>query len=355
MANKVSLLGLIKTSWHSTKRNNHKSAKSVAAYLFGSLPSTYLLYDNADSWIRSACITLGIEIQEVPKLVSIILVLVLSLIGLFIIQLLWNLLLNTREAIFTIPVKDFYEEAIGVMNNQVGIFNSYKRQNKILSEIELGQTLIPLCEEVQSLYFKKINSIVNTKGKKKKKIKVGVSIMVVKKILENNSEFKYTTEVRPFVRDRETENKRQKNKPYHAIKHTITTNTCYEKIIEKYNSNKKNKSLSFFSNDLPKIKPDEYKNSSFDATNFDSFSEGDWSNEQFRRDNWPVDYRSEIVVAISPLLFNQSNLPIIGFICIHSNATGTNLFTKGDVRILEGISEVIYDSLLNAIKTQTPT
>lgn len=99
-----------------------------------------------------------------------------------------------------------------------------------------------------------------------------------------------------------------------------------------------------------------YRNSSFYTIDWDNLhNTDDWKREKFRIENWPLDYTSEMVVAIAPLVRKneeeQKQLQILGFICIHSNYNQKTLFTKHDEILVRGIGDGIYDLMLNHVLT----
>jgi hypothetical protein len=120
-----------------------------------------------------------------------------------------------------------------------------------------------------------------------------------------------------------------------ATKHYVSKNSCYQHF---YINVGKKKGQYFIHNDI--VMDLEYKNTSFlwygDSPNS--------SKEEVRNAEWPLPYKSELVVPIK-LLEEQDNSSLIGFLCIDFPERNV-IIENYDAPMAIGIAEGIYDILL---------
>jgi len=191
---------------------------------------------------------------------------------------------------------------------------------------EFKSILISFCDEIQHFMDKKTGS------------RCGVSIKIFKHLPDDINEIALSSEV--FNLCRNTAHNERDDQNYSTASHRISGNTCFQATLINF-LNGNDRKLFFMSNDLPSL--DHYLNSSM-ATK--GWSETDaWKSKQFRATNWPLDYRSELVVALCPgELLDKKELPIIGFICVDSVKGGSEVFNeKYDPHILRGVADGLYD------------
>jgi hypothetical protein len=160
---------------------------------------------------------------------------------------------------------------------------------------------------------------------------------------EINQNYGYV--VTTLCRDNVSSN-RDQNPKYSLIKHRVFANTCFNTILSNFYANRKG-DLFFFQNSLPKL--ENYMNTSFEV--YGELSKK-IKTEKERRLNWTLPYKSEIIVPIIPsILENNTELKLIGFICI--DCKDENLFEeKYDIPIIQGVAEGIYDLFFSRFKSK---
>jgi hypothetical protein len=102
----------------------------------------------------------------------------------------------------------------------------------------------------------------------------------------------------------------------------------------------------FLGNNLPS--DGSYKNSSIESSHKYYPGEDDTRLEKIfkylnRRRNWPLKYKSTLVVPIYPLVreSNEDNTQPIGFLCVDSRSRRT--FNRGyDLDIMRGVADGLY-------------
>lgn len=115
-----------------------------------------------------------------------------------------------------------------------------------------------------------------------------------------------------------------------SVRHTVKKNTCFLHFFENLNTHE---ARFFLSNDLTKEKP--YNNSSFEYY------------RQSKEGEWPLPYKSEIVVPLIAKLPDE-NTPVLGFFCVDSEGVdGFNV--EFDPEMLIGVADGLYNTLYNQV------
>lgn len=209
---------------------------------------------------------------------------------------------------------------------------------KKLNEAETRLILQEICSTIKEIFDYKTQS------------KTSVSIKVVSEFKEGDQGINHKTTVSNLVRDKNSTNRDSPN--YEAIKHTIAKNTCYSNIITNYFSGNRHDKLYFLKNDLPN--EDEYNNSSFEL--YPNFTDEIRKDKKKRRELWPLNYKSELVMPISHIEASENdNLAILGFICIDCILEGKPVFNEEyDMPMIKGVSDGLYEFIkLNVFNNGT--
>lgn len=147
--------------------------------------------------------------------------------------------------------------------------------------------------------------------------------------------------VTTLVRDRHSKSKNRKTGTADRTDHFIELNSDFQFIWDNFDN--ENIETSFYhEKHLPICK--DYKNSRL-GSNWRSKNPFGIFENFIRRKNWPLPYRSTLVVPIIPLLADeQEQKRIRGFLCIDSQREG--MFNPQiDVDILKGISDGLYNKI----------
>lgn len=198
---------------------------------------------------------------------------------------------------------------------------------KVLTEIETKSILQEVCNKIKEIFDYKTQS------------KTSVSIKVVTEVKEGDQGINHKTTVANLVRDKDSSIRDTAN--YEAIKHTIAKNTCYSEIITNFFSGNRHNKLYFLKNDLPS--ENVYENSSFEL--YPNFTEEIRKDRNKRKENWPLSYKSELVIPISHIETNENdNLAILGFICIDCMLDGKPVFNEEyDMPMIKGVADGLYE------------
>ena len=147
------------------------------------------------------------------------------------------------------------------------------------------------------------------------------------------------TIVKTLVRDQNSISNNRKTGEADKTKHWLSDNSDFKFIYANFD-NDTIETESFFENHLP-IK-ENYFNSRFKQWPPKKLPIGNRLN---RRRQWPLKYKSTIVVPIVPLFANDGNQEALrGFLCIDSPKEAT--FNKEvDVKILRGVADGIYKKI----------
>lgn len=207
-----------------------------------------------------------------------------------------------------------------------GYSQIHANQGKNIDDKETKEILTSFCDNIKEIFDYKTKSTSS------------VSIKVITDFKNENQVVNLQSIVTNLVRNTKAEDRDSAN--YNAIEHTIAKNTCYQYIITNYFSGNKNHKLHFLSNDLPSL--EEYENSSFEQ--YQSFVTNHKEGSKSRRNNWPLEYRSELVVPISPSdSENLKELAILGFLCIDCCLERKEVFNEEyDIPMIKGVADGLY-------------
>lgn len=243
-------------------------------------------------------------------------ILILSLVKHFIIEAWRKYILISREAI--------YGNAIVLLSSAYA--EIHKNRNKAISDEEVKTILQTFCDHVREIF------------KFKTKANCNVSIKVIVDFKSETQEINFQTELKNLVRDSNSTNRDTAN--YETITHKIANNTPYQIIMSNYFSGRIDK-LYFLSNDLPSER--DYQNSSLEQ--HPNFLNNYKDTAEYRKKNWPLPYKSELVVCLSPWQpLDEDGMPIIGFLCIDCELEGKEVFNLVyDVPMVRGIADGLHE------------
>ncbi|MBI5913803.1 MAG: hypothetical protein HY842_00360 [Bacteroidetes bacterium] len=228
--------------------------------------------------------------------------------------------------------ESIYGNAIVLLSQSFSKLHSL-RKKKTLEKKEVKDVLEAFCDNLSAIYEKKTKS------------KCGVSIKVFSQCY---SDLNFQSEVFTLCRN---ENTRSRYTNRVEPIHTIARNTGYQRILSNFYSDKKDQ-LYFLCNDLPGY--GEYDNSSFDV--YPALPDDAKRDVTIRRDKWPLEYKSELIVALTPMEpENVTEFHVVGFLCIDCKLDKGEIFEeKYDVALVRGVADGVYDLIKNYffIKTQ---
>lgn len=186
-----------------------------------------------------------------------------------------------------------------------------------------------LCTHIGQMFL-------SVKGKK-----CGVCIKV---FVKDGKETFRNSRVETFVRDQQFNNARNHDKEG-KIEHFLYKNSDFERILDELGGPK---GQVYIDNNIP-IRRD-YKNSSFELHGL-PWRGGlpeDWNDEQ-RRENWPLPYRSTIIVPICPNVSSERTIDkLLGFFCV--DCSEEDVFNQdSDGQILIGVADGIYNVFRNTL------
>jgi hypothetical protein len=147
--------------------------------------------------------------------------------------------------------------------------------------------------------------------------------------------------VTTLVRDRYAKSKNRKTGTADNTKHFIELNSDFQFIWDNFD-NENIETSYYHERHLPTCK--DYKNTRLNS---------DWKGKIkfpildnfIRRKQWPLPYRSTLVVPVVPLLADEQNQKAIrGFLCLDSSKEG-KFNPQIDVDILKGISDGLYNKI----------
>lgn len=217
--------------------------------------------------------------------------------------------------------KTKYADAYGAIN--IGF--SHLHRLRRVENPSLGQilpALEKLCDEVSNAFGRIYGS------------KIGVCI---KFIVNDNGRPRCQT----LVRDSNSNAQSRKSGSQDTIKHWIDANSDFEFIYNNFDNDNEETSY-YIEQHLPTCR--DYKNTRLKTG---------WKPRSFflcperygRKWNWPLQYKSTLIVPIVPLIANdQSQEAIRGFLCADSPSEG--IFNKFyDVDIMKGVADGIYNQI----------
>ncbi|MFC2186520.1 hypothetical protein ACFCT7_04310 [Fulvivirgaceae bacterium LMO-SS25] len=209
-----------------------------------------------------------------------------------------------------------YAEVFEDINIGFAAMHSLDRKDEMTLD-DLAVALIGVCDGLSNA-FSKINGH-----------KIGVCI----KHLEFDNGHAL---VKTLVRDQNSKANNRKTGDADTTKHWLTGNSDFNFIYSKFDDDNVD-TTSYVEKRLP-IKID-YLNSRLKNWPPKKLIIG---NNLNRRKQWPLPYRSTIVVPIVPLLADDQNQQALrGFLCIDS-PNESSFYEKVDVNILKGVADGIY-------------
>ena len=220
--------------------------------------------------------------------------------------------------------KTRYADAFAIINiGFSGLHQLRRKQNPTIEDI-LSE-LKTVCNNLSEVFGRIYN------------MNIGVSIKYI--VSGNESRPKVET----LVRDQKSMTAGRQTGTNDKVEHWIDSNTDFNFIYN--NIENPNKDVSFF---LEKHLPNriDYKNTRL---------EDPWKTKQYwypieriyRKINWPLKYKSTLVVPIVPLQADEQNKSTIrGFLCVDSPHEGQ--FNKSfDVAIMKGVADGLYNQIDN--------
>lgn len=217
--------------------------------------------------------------------------------------------------------KTKYADAYGAINIGFSHLHHLRRVKNLTIEQILPE-LEKLCDEVSNAFSKIYGS------------KIGVCI---KFIVNDNNRPRCET----LVRDSYSNAQNRKSGTQDTTKHWIDANSDFEFIYNSFDDN--NVPTSYYlEQHLPNCH--DYKNTrlkpGWTPKNYWFFPE-----RYARKWNWPLPYKSTLIVPIVPLIANdQTQEAIRGFLCADSPSEG--IFNKYyDVDIMKGVADGIYNQI----------
>jgi hypothetical protein len=284
--------------------------KGIFAYFFSSIGGALATYNK-----------FIVPNQWISFLIGFILGSVVLFLGLWCIVFLKSLwrkwVLVKRESI--------YGEAVKVLANGFSLVHSLSKKANV-EKTEVKEVLVGFCNEVKKIFDKKTGT------------KCAVSIKVFRGSFDAAEDVLSKAKVSTLCRDSISESRESPN--YKSTNHTVLGNTCFRTIITNFLLGKTDK-MYFLSNNLVDI--DGYANTSLEVNC--QIDETKWPNKEYRKTNWPLDYKSELVVSFSPLdLTNVNEMPLLGFICIDCPLNQGEIFNLDyDVIMMKGVADGLYD------------
>jgi hypothetical protein len=296
------------------------SFQKIRTYLFGSIGS---FYSTKEKLLISIQNTFVIFLNESPWIKA-GLFFIIVLVILFIYYQFKQFSLQAWRKWILIKRESVYGNAIVLLSNAYS--KIHKNRNKELTLEEVKSILEDFCDKIREIY------------EFKTKAKCSVSIKTIIDLQEGDNGINFDTGVVNLCRDSKC--KKRYDQDYENIEHKIANNTCYQRIISKFFSNKTTE-MYFLCNDLSGL--NDYENSSFLL--YPDYTKEIREDETKRRSNWPLKYKSELVVSLTPLeKETQTNFPILGFLCIDCELEKKEVFNSYyDVPLLLGISDGLYD------------
>lgn len=153
--------------------------------------------------------------------------------------------------------------------------------------------------------------------------------------------------VQTFARDETSEAKGHETRPWNQSHEKISQNSEFKFIYSNFENQNIN-TTAYSANNLPVR--DDYENAWLNQLAWPPRKVIPLLDKVYRRKQWPLDYRSTIVVPIIPLMSNEKSLDLIrGFLCIQSPKERP-FYNKTDEAILRGVADGIYTKIDRIIK-----
>ncbi|MDO3425887.1 hypothetical protein QWT87_13385 [Chryseobacterium sp. APV1] len=311
---------IIKLSFFQGCSEFYSSFKKIKTYLLGSIGA---LYSTKDKLIIEIDENFKLFLNDHPWLKALFFF-VLVIVLLFIYYQIKQFLIQSWRRYILIKRESVYGNAIVLLSE--GYAKIHHNKNKELTVEEVKAILIEFCDKIRDIY----------EFKTKSKCSVSIKTIIDLKIEGNGINF--DTRVVNLCRDSKCS--RYSMEKYDEIEHNIANNTCYQNIISKFFSNKFDE-MYFLSNDILSI--DNYENSSFQL--YPEYNNEKRLTLELRKKHFPLKYKSELVVSISPMISEKrTTSPILGFLCVDCELSNEEVFTtRFDVPLLKGVSDGLYD------------
>lgn len=219
----------------------------------------------------------------------------------FLIRLLYKLWLKFKF----IQNESLYGEAIIILKDGFARIHSLRKLNPMPDD-NFKSTMIYLCDQVKKIF----DSL--TKAECSVSIKVGV----------NEGDMSSDTEVTTLCRDSSVRGR--DTLEYLKIKHVVFMNTCFNSILTKLKD--PNKFQYYINNDIN------------NTENYENTSKTCYKNEI-------LPYCSEFVVPILPIIRENRDFNLVGFLCVDCDIKG-GFDEKYDPHILQGVADGIYDIIV---------
>ncbi|MDD4969681.1 MAG: hypothetical protein PHT07_09665 [Paludibacter sp.] len=306
------------------------SFSKLRTYLFGSIGA---FYSTKEKLFRDINNEFTIFLNDSPWIKAVMFFFMILFL-LFVYYQLKQFFVQAWRKWILIKRESIYGNAIVLLSKGYSKVN--KNRHEEISIDEVKGILVDFCDRIRDIYEFKTKS------------KCSVSIKTIIDLNEEQNGINFNTRVVNLCRD--SKSKKRYDNEYNEIEHTIANNSCYQKIISKFFSHK-HEDMYFMCNDI--IALQDYENSSFLL--YPEFNYEIRENESTRRSKWPLNYRSELVVSISPLeKESKSKHPIVGFLCVDCELEKKEVFNSYyDVPLLLGVADGLYDFIkLNLYKTQ---
>lgn len=306
------------------------SFKKIKTYLFGSIGAFYSTREKLFNELNNAFT----EFLSGYPLVKAIFFTLLALLVLFIYYQIKQFFIHSWRRWILIKRESVYGNAIVLLSK--GYAKIHKNRNKEIPLDEVKELLVDFCDKIRDIY------------EFKTKAKCSVSIKTIIDLQEGQNGISFDTRVVNLCRDSMC--KKRYDGDYDKIEHKIANNSCYQKIIGKFFSDR-HEEMYFLSNDLASLS--DYENSSFLL--FPEYDIKVRESEPSRREKWPLKYKSELVVSITPLeKETKTQYPIIGFLCIDCELENGNVFNSYyDLPLIQGVADGLYDFIkFNLYKPQ---
>jgi len=313
-------LEIIKVSFFEGFTEFLKAFKKFKTYLFGSIGA---FYSTKDKLITDINENIKLFLNDSPIIKGIIFF-IFVLILFFIYYQIKQFFIQSWRRFILIKRESVYGNAVVLLSE--GYAKIHYNKNKSLTVEEVKAILIEFCDKIREIYEFKTQA------------KCSVSIKTIIDLKIPNNGINFDTRVVNLCRDSKCS--RYSMEKYDDIEHNIANNTCYQNIISKFFSNKFDE-MYFLSNDITSI--DNYENSSFEL--YSDYTKEKRETEDLRKKHYPLRYKSELVVSISPLINEKKTTsPILGFLCVDCELSNEEIFTtKFDVPLLKGVSDGLYD------------
>lgn len=320
------LLEIINKSFGLGFQSFISSAKSIRTWLLGSAGSFFSTNKNV---ISSDIFTWWPIFKSTWANIIFLFISLFFLIFVYY-QIKYFLIESWRKWIL-IKRESVYGKAIVFLAEAYSLIHENRKKNT--NDLETKTVLTQFCNNIKAIFDYKTQS------------NSSVSIKVIADFMNPNDVLTLRSKVENLVRDSSAQSRDSAN--YKAIEHNIAKNTCYQQILTNFVSGNSKHKIYFLSNDLPEL--DNYENSSFEQ--YPDFIAKYKEDKKLRKKHWPLVYRSELVVPITPWNSSEGDeLAIIGFVCIDCELEKKEVFNhEYDAPMIKGISDGLYEFIKEKI------